>query len=65
MIISIQGLKNKLDVNKTSDLGLARKWAQDRKAGMIVLGNDSKYWVVKMSDAARLEKLGFEVISNY
>jgi hypothetical protein len=30
------------------------------KASAVMLGDDERYWVVTMADAARLERMGYE-----
>lgn len=34
------------------------------KTSFIVMGDNCQYWVVCMSDASRLEKMGYELIKD-
>ncbi len=42
------------------DRGLAFAAAHRQKAGAVMLGDDGRYWVVCLADAARLEAAGLE-----
>ena len=45
---------------KFNSHALANSCANRMNAGAVMLGNDGKFWVVCMADAARLEAAGFE-----
>jgi len=46
---------------KFSSLALANSFANNAiKAMAVMMGDDNKFWVVTMADAARLEKAGYE-----
>jgi hypothetical protein len=50
-------------VSKFNSLALAKGFANRCiKASMVVMGDDSKYWVCSMSFAAKLERAGYELI---
>jgi hypothetical protein len=50
-------------VSKFNSLAAAKSFA-DRcnKMQLIVIGDDSKYWVASASFATKLEKLGYELV---
>lgn len=50
-------------VSKFNSLANAKSFAANcKKAQMIIMGDDGKFWVAAMGFAAKLEKLGYEVI---
>ena len=51
-------------LGKFTDLNLARKFSQNtKKMSVIILGDDNRYWVVKMAKANELTKSGYQTIS--
>lgn len=50
-------------VSKFSSLALAKSFASKcKKMQLIVMGDDSRYWVASASFATKLEKLGYEIV---
>jgi len=42
------------------NLGNARSYAARGKCSVVMLGDDERFWVVCLADAARLERAGLE-----
>lgn len=63
-------LRKKLNLKSSisifSNLGSAKDSLKYyvKRCWVIVLGDDSKFWVVNLSDASMLEKSGYEVLWN-
>jgi hypothetical protein len=54
------GLKNKID--QFSNLEAANRWAANCiKLHIVMLGDNSKYWVACFSDAQKLAKIGYQI----
>ncbi len=50
-------------VSKFNSLALAKSFANRcNKMQLIVMGDDSKFWVASASFATKLEKLGYELV---
>lgn len=52
------GLKYRPDAYRSEELAWSA--ANRMKAGVVMLGDDCRFWVVCLADADRLEKAGYE-----
>ena len=50
----------KMDIARFSRRDLAFSCSDRSKGTAVILGDDSRFWVVSMKNAARLERAGYE-----